>query len=179
MAASSSSFNAHNKSDDMDVDEEPIVQRPHFGANFKKIATGSKLVARPDLSQLTLYNAVDNSAMGRGGMPGGPGGPRQGSMLSAALSQFMSSLPPPQAWDGPIVDVEKLIASIRDAPYEKLLQPVAPANPVPSAASNAKQLPDELSDDEDGPGADAGGLKRGATADIFKKRMMKKFKPNS
>lgn len=166
--------------DAMDVDGDDGPSHRVTGAAPKKIlASKSSLsTARPDISLLVLYGGGGTSDGGGGFARGGS---RQGAALAVALSQFMTALPPPQAWDGPIVDVERLLLSIRDAPYERVLLNSAPASSKSSMMMTTTTTDvAELSDDEDGGGGGGeGGMKRGAEGtDIFKKRMMKKFKPN-
>jgi cleavage stimulation factor subunit 3 len=180
-----------------------IMSSRSSAAGPRRILPTKSNVTKPDLSQLVPYATTQQggsgaAAGGGGGVPFGGGmgpGPnyhnnnnsnRTGSMLSSAVSHFIASLPPPQVWDGPLVDVERLLVSIRDAPYDRLLHPSQQQHlppPPPPPPSSALQDAADLSDDEDHPtgggGEGAGGLKRVATStDIFKKRMIKKFKPN-
>lgn len=139
----------------------------------KKASANTSHITMPDLKQMVPFKADHGGRMGPVGM---------GVALSPVLSSFISSLPLPHMWDGPLVDPERLLQIIRDSP---LNPPPAVAAAAAAAAGRSdgvkrprtKAGGDESDGEDEDPDGRAGpGVKRGGSSDIYKHRMMKKIK---
>jgi hypothetical protein len=178
--------------------EEEAAPRSRGGKKAGPSASANNShITMPDLKQMVPYKAEQIGGVGPVGMA---------VALSPVLSAFMTSLPLPHMWDGPLVgthsrrysghiisfcnlfldaDTERLLQIIRDAPLER--------NPPPNVTQGAPGAPGRGTDGRKGKGAKNGGeesdgededgneragpgVKRGGSGDIYKQRMMKKIK---
>lgn len=129
---------------DQHMEQEAYEEEEEQEGEAEEEMIGDKYVM-PDLFQLSVYKK-DTSSI-------------KTYVLSKSLSQFMNSLPTASQWDGPTVNVDKLLESIKDLPLQ--LQNAASATNV---------------EDEEEERDDRRTRRKGTIHDAFARKMLSKMR---